>query len=110
MEITEEHGPATLGKRLKAAMLLRRQNREICVELLLDNKRWPGLYAEAKDCVDRGVVSKLYLTDLTTTLVETVGVERHGRWLSWLLFFAKRAEKSADTTDAKRRRAAMEKK
>ena len=110
LEITEEDGPATLGKRLKAAMLLRRQNREMCVELLLDNKRWPGLYAEAKDCVDRGVVSKLYLTDLTTTLVETVGVERHGRWLSWLLFFAKRAEKSDDTTDAKRRRAAMEKK
>ena len=110
LEITEEHGPATLGKRLKAAMLLRRQNREICVELLLDNKRWPGLYAEAKDCLDRGVVSELYLTDLTTTLVETLGVERHGRWLSWLLFFAKRAEKSDDTTDAKRRRAAMEKK
>ena len=110
LEITEEYGPATLGKRLKAAMLLRRQNREICVELLLDNKRWPGLYAEAKDFVDRGVVSDLYLTDLTTTLVETVGVERHGRWLSWLLFFAKRAEKSDDTTDAKRRRAAMEKK
>lgn len=60
--------------------------------------------------MDRGVVSELYLTDLTTTLVETVGVERHGRWLSWLLFFAKRAEKSDDTTDAKRRRAAMEKK
>lgn len=39
LEITEEDGPATLGKRLKAAMLLRRQNREICVELLLDNKR-----------------------------------------------------------------------
>lgn len=110
LEITEEDGPATLGKRLKAAMLLRRQNREICVELLLDNKRWPGLYAEAKDCVDRGVVSDLYLTDFTTTLVETVGVERHGRWLSWLLFFAKRAEKSDDMTDAKRRRAAMEKK